>query len=71
MLITLVFAESLLFELTQRDLRWQNLNVDSQKLVALLNDTLDDFMVVQSHEKVKPTVTSICKNNSALHILNT
>lgn len=70
MLVALVLAESLLFELTQRDLRWQNLNINPEELVALLNDSLDDFVVVQSHEEVKPTVSSICEHDSALNVLN-
>lgn len=70
MLIALVLAEPFLLELTQRDLRWKNFDVDAEKLVALLDDVLDDFVVVQGHEEVEPAVSAVGEDDAALDVLN-
>lgn len=70
MLITLVFAEAFLLELTQSDLRGKNFDVDAEKLIALLNDVLNDFVVVQGHEEMETTVTAIGQHDAALDVLN-
>lgn len=71
MLIALIFSESFLLKLTQSNLSRKNFDVDCKELATLLYDALNDFMMVEGHEKMKPTVAAISKNNSPLDILNT
>ena len=70
MLVTSKFTESLLLELGQGDLIWKNLDVDAKKLIALLDDALNNFMMIQSHKEMKSTVSAISEDNSTLNILN-
>lgn len=46
MLIALIFSESFLLELGQRDLRWKDFQIDAKEMIALLNDILNDLVVV-------------------------
>jgi hypothetical protein len=70
-LITLIFAESFLLELTQGNLSRKNSDINAEELITLLYDALNNFVVVERHEEMKPAVAAICEDNSALDILNT
>lgn len=71
MLIALVLAESFLLELTQRDLRGKHFDVDAEKLIALLNNVLNNLMMIQGHEKMKPAMSTVSEDDAAFDILNT
>lgn len=70
MLITLILAKSFLLELTQCNLSWKHFDVDSEELIALLNDVLNDLMMVQRHEEMKSTVTTVSQDNAAFNIVD-
>lgn len=70
MLVALVLAKPLLLELIQRDLGRKYFDVDAEKLIALLDDVLDDLVVIQGHEEMKSAVTAVSENDSALDVLN-
>lgn len=70
MLVTLIFAESLLDELIQCDLSGQDFDVDAQRLTALLYNALNDLMMVERHEEMQTTKATISEHDSALDILN-
>lgn len=71
MLIALILAESFLLELTQCDLRWKYFDVDAEKLIALLNNVLNNLMMIQGHEKMKPAMSTVSKDDATFDILNT
>lgn len=71
MFIALKLSESFLLELTQRNLSRKYFDVDSKKLVTLLDNILYNLMMIQGHEQMQSAVAAICQNDSSLNILNT
>lgn len=69
MQVALILSESLLLKLTQGDLRWKYFDVDAEKLIALLDNVLNNFVMIQGHEEMESTVTAVSEHDSALDVL--